>query len=104
MEKLDPAGLYFSDYGAPPQSEPVFLTLRPPFKAFEASPIAKVLDETIKLARLTEQGFTAKSFRPTGATATIDKHIDPEIVQKVGRWKNSVFCTLCSLKTSRGFY
>ena len=36
---------------------------------------------------LAGQGFSAKSFRPTGATRAIDGGIDPEIVQKMGRWK-----------------
>ena len=81
VEKLDPV-LTLQDYicrtdGVRPQGGPVFLTLRPPFKALEASSIAKVLDETIKLAGLADQGFTAMSFRPTGATAAIDQQIDP---------------------------
>jgi hypothetical protein len=67
----------------------IFLTLRPPYKALVASSIAKVLEEAITLAGLGGQGFSAKSFRPTGATSAIEKGINPEIVRKVGRWKDS---------------
>ena len=32
------------------------------------------------------QGFSAKSFRPTGATRSIAAGVIPEIIMKVGRW------------------
>ena len=72
-----------------PSDGAVFLTIRPPFKALEASSVAKILDESIVLAGLGGQGFSAKSFRPTGATAAIEQGINPDIVRKIGRWKNS---------------
>ena len=48
-----------------------------------------MLEESIILAGLGGQGFSAKSFRPTGATSAIEQGINPEVVRKVGRWKNS---------------
>ena len=70
----------------------VFLPLDPPFKAPEASQIAQIMETAIQEAGLAGQGFTAKSFRPTGATMAIACNQDPNIVMKVGRWKTaSVF-------------
>ena len=65
----------------------VFIGLKRPFKAISAASVAKILDSSISRAGLSGQGFSAKSFRPTGATRAIDAGIDPDIVQKVGRWK-----------------
>lgn len=67
--------------------KPVFITLRPPFKHLEASGIAKVLEEGITLAGLGGKGFSAKSFRPTGATAAVDMDVEPDKVRRLGRWK-----------------
>ena len=39
------------------------------------------------MAGLGDQGFTAKSFRPTGATIAVSQGILPETVMKIGRWK-----------------
>lgn len=93
QHKIDPVSTLY-DYvkRTEPQRQvngPVFLTLREPFKALEASSIAKILESSIQLAGLSDQGFTAKSFRPTGATVAIEQNINPDIVRKVGRWKNS---------------
>jgi integrase len=67
----------------------VFLSLRHPHKAICASSVAKVLEQSIALAGLADQGFSAKSFRPTGATVAIGSGVDPHIVQTVGRWKST---------------
>lgn len=73
---------------------PVFIGLKHPRGALKAASIAKILDESIVLAGLDGQGYSAKSFRPTGATTAIAENINPEIVRKVGRWKSSeVFFT-----------
>ncbi|KAH3862022.1 hypothetical protein DPMN_024978 [Dreissena polymorpha] len=47
------------------------------------------MEQSICLARLGEQGVLAKSFRPTGAPSAIEQGVNPEVVRKVGRWKNS---------------
>ena len=49
----------------------VFLTLRVPFHAITATAVASILDDAIEGAGLAGQGFSAKSFRPTGATVGI---------------------------------
>ena len=88
--KLDPVQT-LKDYIR--KSEPfrsdgaVFISLKRPFNALSASSVAKILDCSIAKAGLSGQGFSAKSFRPTGATRAIDAGIDPNIVQKMGRWK-----------------
>jgi hypothetical protein len=81
-----------TDSVRPKPSNPVFLTLRKPFKALDASTISDIMNESIKLAGLDGQGFSAKSFRPTGATIAIERHQDPARVMRTGRWKTeSVF-------------
>ena len=55
----------------------------------EAASIAKFLEDSIILAGLGGQGFSAKSFRPTGTTSAIEQGINPEVVRKVGRWQVS---------------
>ncbi|KAJ8042572.1 hypothetical protein HOLleu_09351 [Holothuria leucospilota] len=75
-----------------PVNDPVFLTLSPPYRAIAAGTVAAIMNEAIKRAGLEGMGFSAKSFRPTGATAAVDMHCDPDIAMKQGRWKTrSVF-------------
>ena len=94
--KLDPV-CTLQDYIARtkdyrPEGNPVFLSLTPPYHAIAAGTVASVLNEAIKLAGLDGQGFSAKSFRPTGATAAIDMQCDPDTAMQLGRWKTrSVF-------------
>ena len=75
-----------------PRGNPVFLSLLPPHGPISAATVSSVLNEAIHLANLSGQGFSAKSFRPTGATAAIDLGHDPDITMRLGRWKTrSVF-------------
>ena len=67
----------------------VFIALNRPYKGISSSAIGKILEEAISLAGLKDQGFSAKSFRPTGATFAIEQGVDPKIVQKIGRWKST---------------
>ena len=65
----------------------LFLTLRAPFHAISADTVANIMEDAIKKAGLQGLGFTAKSFRPTGATNAVNIGILPETVMKIGRWK-----------------
>ena len=67
----------------------VFISLRKPHKALSAPSIAKILEDALASAGLLNKGFSAKSFRPTGATKAIESGVEPDIVQKLGRWKCS---------------
>ena len=67
----------------------VFISLRKPHKALSAASIAKILEDALASAGLLNKGFSAKSFRPTGATKAIESGVEPDIVQKLGRWKCS---------------
>jgi integrase len=70
----------------------VFLSLSQPPTPLSAAGVAAILTQAISLAGLAHQGFTAKSFRPTGATAAVSLGHDPEKVRRLGRWKTqSVF-------------
>jgi hypothetical protein len=68
-------------------NSPLFVALRPPYAAISAGTIAEQLNRAIKLAGLDNQGFTAKSFRPTAATIAIASGCDPDIARKIGRWE-----------------
>ena len=70
---------------------PVFLSLKRPHNALSAQTIANVLNEALQLCNL-HPLYTAKDFRPTGATLQVREGVDPKTVMKVGRWKtDSVF-------------
>lgn len=71
------------------ENSAVFWTLRAPYKHLQADGIARDLEAAIQLAGLDGRGFTAKSFRPTGATLAIEAMHNPEVVRRVGRWKSS---------------
>jgi hypothetical protein len=66
---------------------PVFISLVKPSRKLASSGIAQVLNKAIKLAGLEGQGYSAKSFRPTGATTAIANNYDPDTVMKIGKWK-----------------
>ena len=75
-------------------NSPVFLTLQRPYKHLTATGIAAVLSTAIKMAGLAGQGFTPRSFRPTGAQAAVDNQTDPKTAQYHGRWRSeSIFYT-----------
>ena len=66
---------------------PVFLQLCKPFGAISAATVSKILSQAIKMAGLHGQGYTAKSFRPTGASMSVAAGVLPETVMQIGRWK-----------------
>ena len=71
---------------------PVFLTLYKPYRGIDASTVAKILNDAIVLAGLSKDQFSAKSFRPTGATRAVEQNFDRDLVMQTGRWKTgSVF-------------
>ena len=70
-----------------PHSLPVFLSLKEPYEGLSAKSIARILDRAIDLAGLKDQGYSAKHFRPTGATVAIESGINPNSVMRIGRWK-----------------
>ena len=67
----------------------VFISLKAPYGPLSASAVAKDLQDCIVLCGLKGRGFTAKSFRPTGATVAIEKGAEPKMVQSIGRWKST---------------
>lgn len=73
-------------------NDAVFLTLTPPFKALNAQSVAQILRKSISDAGLPPDQYTAKSFRPSAATAAIASGCNPNITRLRGRWKTeSVF-------------
>ena len=69
--------------------KPLFISLTAPYKAISSSTVANQLTKAINLAGMGGQGFTAKSFRPSAATAAIASGCDPHVARKVGRWENA---------------
>lgn len=74
------------------QANPAFFTLNRPFKAISSSTVSSILNEAIRLAGLDTSKYSAKCFRPTGATLAVSADIDPDKARRLGRWKSpSVF-------------
>jgi len=93
QEELDPVQALLSyinktaDQRTQVTGAPVFLSLNRPYKQLSGQGIAQVLNKAIEMAGLKGQGFSAKSFRPTGATHAVDNGYDPDMIMKVGKWK-----------------
>ena len=66
----------------------VLTPLNYPYSSLASSPIAGILNKATKLAGLEGCGFSAKSFRPTGATSAIENGVNPDRVRATGRWKS----------------
>ena len=67
----------------------LFIGLNKPYGPIKADTVVHILEEAISLVGLGGKGFSAKSFRPTGAKYTI-QHCDADTVMKLGWWKFSV--------------
>ncbi len=89
----------------PKDKSPLFLTLQAPYKAIASQTVSYILIESIKLAGLSNE-YTAKDFRPTGATIQVEKGCESELVMQFGRWENqmSIFLTLCTQQHSFWLY
>ena len=93
VKKLDPVDClqYYiekTDCHRSVENNAVFLGLNKPHKALSSSAVAGILQEAIDMAGLKNQGFSAKSFRPTGATAAVSTDCDPNVAMQLGRWKS----------------
>lgn len=93
-EKLDPVRTLktYMERTVPLQlqpTDPVFVSLNKPFCPISATTVASVLNESIKLAGLDTKMYSAKSFRPSGATRSVNSGMDPDKARRIGRWKTS---------------
>ena len=70
------------------QNAPVFLTLNMPYAALSAAGVADTLNKSIEEAGLKNSGYSARSFRPTGATAYVTSGVENHITRTIGRWKS----------------
>ena len=74
-----------------PQKGSLLISIYPPYRTISAMRVVLILEDAISRAGLSGQGYSAKSFRPTGATYAV-KNCDPDNIMKVGLWKTkSVF-------------
>ena len=64
-------------------SHTVCMTLNAPHSALKSTTVAKLMEQGIAHIGLNCQGYSAKSYRPTGAIYAINAKIDPEIVTKM---------------------
>ena len=71
----------------PKETNPLFITLKPPYHAISSDTIGNILEEAISAAGLSSLGYTAKSFRPTAATMAVQTGMLPETAMQLGRWK-----------------
>ena len=71
-----------------PAHRALFLSLKRPFDAISATTVTRILEKAIILAGMKSEGYSAKCFRPTGATNAIQAGVNPDVVRKVGRWKS----------------
>ncbi len=62
----------------------VFVTLKRPYVAINANTVAKILNAAIQLAGLDPTQYSAKNFRPTGATMAITNGQNPEQICALG--------------------
>ena len=62
---------------------PVFLSLNRPYKGLTATGIANILNKSIELVGLKSQGFSAKCFRPSGATSAVEAGVNPDFITSV---------------------
>jgi hypothetical protein len=66
---------------------PLFVSLKQPYKGINSSTVSRVLRIAIEEAGLDKTLFTAKSFRPSAATAAVAANIPHETAMQLGRWK-----------------
>jgi len=64
-------------------SDPLFLSLQKPFTAISATTVSSILGKSLNLAGF--QGYSAKDFRPTGATGAVEAGFSEQTIMKVGR-------------------
>ena len=73
-------------------NSPVFISVRKPYAALSSQSIRNILNEAIETVGLSRSLYSAKCFRPTGATQAVAAGVNPDTVMKIGRWKTaSVF-------------
>ena len=77
-----------------------------PYNTVDSSTVSRILEGAFILAGLSTEEFSAKSFRPTGATTAIAQNLNPEIVRKGSRLKitsrfslNTMYIVKKTLKT-----
>ena len=68
---------------------PLFVALKSPFAAISARTVSRILEKSIVMAGLGGCGYSAKCFRPTGATNAVQAGKNPDMIRKIGHWKNS---------------
>ncbi len=69
-------------------SRPVFVSLRKPFHAICSTTVSVILKQAIDMAGLGSHGYSAKCFRPTGATHAVSSGLHPDIARHIGRWRS----------------
>ena len=92
-QKLDPVSVIreYINRTSPQRSsdeDAVFLSLNAPYKPVSSTTVAKILNEVIDMAGLDSSLYTAKCFRPSGATKGIESNCNPDALRQVGRWRN----------------
>ena len=65
----------------------VFVSLKDVNKPVTVTVISGILNKAMKLAGLDSKVYSAKSFRPTTATAAVEAGLKPDQARAIGRWQ-----------------
>ena len=65
----------------------LFVSLKDVYKPITVTVISGILNKAIKLASLDSKVYSAKSFRPTSATAAVEVGLEPDQVRAIGQWQ-----------------
>jgi len=68
---------------------PLFITLIPPFRQITPSVVSQILNKSICDAGLDKKLYTAKCFRPTGASVLFNEGFSSDEVRRLGRWRSN---------------
>eukprot|EP00117_Sycon_ciliatum_P047342 scpid94241/ scgid33815/ len=71
-------------------NQPVFITLRQPYRGLSSASIAQLLSQMLKHSGQ-QQGISARSLGPTGARKAIASSVELSLVQRRGRWKTQMY-------------
>ncbi len=72
----------------PKDDRPVFLILTSPYSVLSSQSVANILNNCIKAVGLGGLGYSAKYFRPTAASASLDLGVMAETAMLIGHWKS----------------
>ena len=68
---------------------PLFIGIIPPYQQLSPTMISQILNQSIIDAGLNRELFSAKCFRPTGASVLFNEGFSSDEIRRLGRWKST---------------